>query len=54
MTKLAGRIETIHASMAQSATDPQALIQLGRDLAAAQDELSRTEDRWLHAAELAD
>jgi ATP-binding cassette subfamily F protein uup len=54
MTKLAGRIETIHAAMAQSATDPQALIQLGKDLAATEDELRVTEERWLEMAEQAD
>lgn len=51
MSKVSVRIEKIHAQMAQAATDGQALVSLGRDLAAAETELEDLEHRWLNAAE---
>ena len=51
MGKASARIDTIHAAMAEAATDGDALVQLGRDLSAALDQLSELEERWLVAAE---
>jgi ATP-binding cassette subfamily F protein uup len=51
MAKASGRIEKIHADMAIAATDGQALMALGRDLALAEVDLERLEHRWLELAE---
>ena len=51
MTKTSGRIDKIHAQMLEAATDGDALVGLGRDLAGAEAELAQLEERWLEAAE---
>jgi ATP-binding cassette subfamily F protein uup len=49
--KAQARIDVIHAAMARSATDGEALVGLGRDLSQAQDDLESLEERWLEAAD---
>ena len=49
--KAQARIEEIHARMAEASTDGDALVDLGKDLAAAEQTVADLEDRWLEAAE---
>jgi predicted nucleic acid-binding Zn-ribbon protein len=51
MARAQERIDRLHEQMEAAATDPAQLADLGRELAAAQDELSDAEDAWLAAAE---
>ena len=51
MGRASARIDTIHGAMAEAATDGESLVQLGRELSAAQEQLSQLEERWLRAAE---
>ncbi len=45
------RVAAIHAAMAEAATDPEALVGLGRDLVAAEAAVEELEMRWLDLAE---
>jgi ATP-binding cassette subfamily F protein uup len=45
------RVTAIHAAMAEAATDPEALVDLGRALAAAEAAVEELETRWLDLAE---
>ncbi len=49
--RASARIDTIHAAMADAATDGEALVQLGKELAVANDSLVELEERWLEAAD---
>lgn len=51
MTKASAQIDRIHAEMAAAATDGDALVGLGRQLAVAEADLEQLEQRWLEAAE---
>ncbi len=51
MGRAQARIDDLHARMAEAATDGEALVGLGRDLAQAQTDLEALETRWLEAAD---
>ncbi|HQR80343.1 MAG TPA: ABC-F family ATP-binding cassette domain-containing protein [Actinomycetota bacterium] len=51
LDKVHERIAGVHARMAEAATDGEALVGLGRDLAAAQAEVEALETRWLEVAD---
>ena len=52
--KVQARIEGLHMAMADAATDGEALVGLGKDLADAQRDLEALENRWLEVAEQAE
>ncbi len=45
------RVEGIHERMVTAATDGEALVELGKELAQAEQDVASLEDRWLEAAE---
>ncbi len=51
MDRASAQIDQLHAQMAESATDPEALIDLGRRLAQVQAALGGLEDDWLALAD---
>ena len=51
MDRARAAIARLHAAMADAATDPAALVDLGRELAAAESSLAALEDQWLALAE---
>jgi ATP-binding cassette subfamily F protein uup len=51
MDRSSAQIDALHAQMAAAATDPQALIDLGRRLAEAERSLAGLEEEWLGLAE---
>ncbi len=51
MTKAAGRIDAVHAQMAEAATDSEQLVELGVRLRVAEADLAQAEEQWLALAE---
>jgi len=53
LSRAQARVDDIHARMVDAATDGEALVDLGKELARAEQNLADLEERWLEAAEAA-
>lgn len=53
LSRAQARVDDIHARMVDAATDGEALVDLGKELARAEQNLADLEERWLEVAEAA-